>query len=113
MKITTGNFTTAEAIPIIQEQAAAGKDFETIMRDLAKGKKEKELMAACQEMEAVFINKVMDSMRSTIMYSDLIKRNLATDIWESMLFEEYSKQISKTGTVGLAQILYKQLSANL
>ena len=113
MKITADNIISAEAIPMIQEQAASEKDFEKIMMGLAKEKKEKELMAACQELEAVFLTKVMDAMRATVMHSDLIKRGFATDVWESMLYEQYAKEMSKTGTVGLAQILYKQLSENL
>ena len=114
MKIeTAGNFNIAEAIPMIQEQATTEKDFDRIIRELTKEKKEQELKAACQELEAVFINKVMDAMRATVVHSDLIKRGFAEDVWESMLYEQYAKEISKTGTIGLAQILYKQLSANL
>ena len=113
MKITADNIITAEAIPVIQEQAASEKDFERIVQDLVREKKEAELKAACQELEAVFLNKVMDAMRATIVHSDLVQRGFATDVWESMLYEQYSKEISKTGTIGLAQILYKQLSVNL
>jgi len=113
MKITADSIITAEAIPIIKEQAASEKEFERIMQDLVREKKEQELKAACQELEAVFLNKVMDAMRATVMHSDLIKRGFATDVWESMLYEQYAKEMSKTGTIGLAQILYKQLSANL
>ena len=113
MKITPGNFTPAEAIPFIQEQAASGKDFERMVQDLTRDKKEKELKAACQQLEAIFINKVMDAMRATVDHSDLVKRGFATDVWESMLYEKYAEEVSKTGTIGLAQILYKQLSANL
>ena len=113
MKISAGSISTAEAIPIIQEQAASDKDFDRIVQDLIRDKKEQELKEACQELEAVFLNKVMDAMRATIVHSDLVKRGFATDVWESMLYEQYSKDISKTGSIGLAQMLYKQLSANL
>ncbi|MDR1615693.1 MAG: rod-binding protein [Syntrophomonadaceae bacterium] len=91
------------------------KDFEKILRDAAanKEKNEKQLMESCQQLEALFINKVMEAMRATVSYSDLVNRGLATDIWESMLFEEYAAQASKTGSIGIAQMLYKQLSSNL
>lgn len=113
MKITAGTVGDLEAKSLIQEPTVSEKDFEKVLREAARDKNKKELQAACQELEAVFVNKVMKAMQATIQRSDLIKRGFATDVWESMLFEQYAQQISKTGTIGLAQMLYKQLSTNL
>jgi flagellar protein FlgJ len=71
------------------------------------------LMASCQELESVFLNKIMECMRATIPKSDLVEKSFATETFESMLDEEYAKQISKTGSIGIADILYKQLSSKV
>ncbi len=77
-----------------------------------KEKDEKELLKSCQELESVFLNQILNAMRATIPKSDLMGNSFATDVWESMLYEEYSKQMSKSQTTGLAEILFKQLNQN-
>lgn len=77
-----------------------------------KEKDEKELLKSCQELESVFLNQILSAMRATIPKSDLMGNSFATDVWESMLYEEYANQMSKTQTTGLAEILFKQLNQN-
>ena len=84
--------------------------------EIASKKKEQddaELLESCQELESVFLNQILNAMRATIPKSDLMGNSFSTDVWESMLYEEYSKQISKTQSTGLAEILYKQLKQNI
>lgn len=76
----------------------------------AAQKDDKELYKTCQELESVFISKVLDSMRAAIPRSDFISRGFADDVFESMLYDEYAQKISQTNSIGLAQILYQQLS---
>ena len=78
-----------------------------------KDKDQKALLESCQELESVFLNQILSSMRATVPKSDLMGDSFATDVWESMLYEEYSKQMSKTQSTGLAEILYKQLSQKI
>ncbi|MCC5909637.1 MAG: rod-binding protein [Clostridiaceae bacterium] len=70
----------------------------------------KKLKAACQEFEAIFLNMMLKQMRSTIPDGGLTEKSYARDIYESLQDEEMSKEMSKTGGIGLAQQLYKQLS---
>ena len=113
MMNVTGIENSLHTNAINKENVILQQDFNEILRKANQEKKEKELLAACQQLEAVFINKVMESMRAAIPRSDLINRGFATDVWESMLYEEYAQQMSKTGTLGIGQMLYKQLSAQL
>ena len=41
--------------------------------------------------------------------SELINGGMAEQIFEDMLYDEYSKEFSKTKTFGLADIIYNQL----
>ena len=85
------------------------KNFEQILNQAVQSKDDKKLFQACQELEAVFLDQVLNSMRSTILRSDLVERSFAEDTFESMLYEEYAKEISKTESIGLARIIYEQI----
>lgn len=83
------------------------KSFANVLEDAAKD--DKKLYQTCQELESVFISRVLDSMRATISRSNLLSRGFADDVYESMLYDEYAKNISQSGSTGLADILYQQL----
>ena len=72
----------------------------------------KRLWAACQDMEAVFLNLMLSRMRATVPKSTLFGEDSNEyDIVQSMLDSEMTKNLSKAGGIGLANMLYKQLSA--
>lgn len=82
---------------------------QTLDKASGKNKEDDKLYQTCQELESVFLARVLDSMRSTISRSSLLSRGLADDVYESMLYDEYAQNISKSGSIGLADILYQQL----
>lgn len=71
---------------------------------------EKELKKACQEFEGIMLNMLYRQMKATINKSDLIEKDPGTEIFESMQDENLMEMASKTGSFGLAETLYKQLS---
>ena len=92
------------------------KDFATILNEKSikmnnKEKKEynKKLMDASQQMEALFIQMMLKSMKKTVHKSDFFGKSLAKDIFSDMLYEEYSKIMAKSGQFGLAKEMYDQL----
>ena len=60
-------------------------------------------------MEALFIQIMLKSMRETVHESGFFGKSLAKDIFSDMLYEEYSKIMAKSGQLGLAKEIYKQL----
>lgn len=89
------------------------KDFARTLQTALDNKDHKKLYASCQELESVFLSKVFESMRATVPGDGLLEKSFATETFESMLYDEYAKECSKTGSLGLADIIYKQLSADL
>jgi flagellar protein FlgJ len=69
-----------------------------------------ELKAACQEMESLFVNHLFKEMRATIQKSGLVSGGRAEEIFTSMLDTELSSAISASRGIGLAEILFEQLS---
>lgn len=89
--------------------APGPESFEKKLNAALKEKDDQKLYAACQELESVFLSKVLQAMRATIPRSGLIDYSFALDTFEGMLFDEYAKKISSSKETGLADILYQQL----
>jgi flagellar protein FlgJ len=81
--------------------------------DTAKAGRQAKLYEACQALEAVFINQMLQAMRATVPENAFIGDSFATDTFQSMLFEEYAKTMSQTESFGIARALYQQLSAQI
>ena len=68
-----------------------------------------ELRAACDEMESLFVNYLLEEMRATIDKSGFISGGRAEEIFTSMLDVELSRKISTERGIGLSAILMAQL----
>jgi len=89
------------------------QDFAAILNKAMESKDDKRLYLACQDMESVLMSKVLQAMRQTIPKSGWLGDSFAMDTFESMLFDEYAKLISQSNTLGLAEIMYRQLKQNI
>ncbi len=88
------------------------KDFEVLMEKAKNGEQEDEVLKeACKEFESYFLQTVMKEMRKTIPENDqFIKKGQGEKIFTDMLDEQYAKMSADQETVGLANMLYKQMS---
>lgn len=77
-------------------------------KEIANNEK-KRLREVSEDFEALMINQMLKEMRKTVNKSDFLKGGMAEQIFEDMLYDEYSKEFSKTKTFGLADIIYNQL----
>lgn len=91
---TTGEF--AEHLERAAEKAQESKD-------------DAKLKETCKDMEAMFLNMLMTNMRNTVQKSSLVDTS-QEDIMTSMLDTEMTKNMANAGGVGLADMLYRQLS---
>jgi len=70
---------------------------------------DKELLQACKDFEAIFVNQLLQEMRKTVPKDGLIPTSQEEEIFTGMFDEEVSKQISQSGRMGLAEMMYEQL----
>ncbi|MEN6349667.1 MAG: rod-binding protein [Syntrophomonas sp.] len=98
---------------LASKTSSGSTDFATQFASALKSENSKKLYGACQDLESVFVNTVIKTMRQSIQKSGLMGDSFAEETYQSMLDEEYSKQISKTKSLGIADMLYKQLSQNI
>ncbi|MCZ8341996.1 MAG: rod-binding protein [Leptospira sp.] len=73
----------------------------------------KKLYDASVEFESIFVKMMLKEMKSTVHKEKLIDGGYAEEIFEDMLYDEYAKNISKNESMGLAEEIYKQMSASL
>ena len=80
---------------LLRARSADGKDA---LRDVAR------------EFEALFVKQMLSSMRATLdKENDMLYGGMSQDIFEDMLYTEYSKVIAKTGSLGISDLIYEQL----
>ena len=71
------------------------------------------LHKAASEFEAMFIKQMLNAMKKTTLKSGLTGGNSAQNIFEDLLYDEYSKTMAATGNFGIANSLYDQLSGRM
>lgn len=71
------------------------------------------LKEACQQFEAIFFRYLLQKMQDTIPKDGLIERSGDQEMFRDLMNGALADSLSKTGQLGLAESLYKQLSGNL
>ena len=74
--------------------------------------KAKKLREACEGFESVFIQKMWQEMRNTLPKNGLLQGR-DERFWQDMYDQELAKSMTSAGGIGLADMMYEQLSRNL
>ncbi|MCW7460294.1 cell division protein [Leptospira bourretii] len=86
---------------------------QNIREEIKEDPYRKKLYDASVEFESVFVKMMLKEMKNTIHKEKLIDGGYAEEIFEDMLYDEYAKNISQNESMGLAEEIYKQMSASL
>jgi flagellar protein FlgJ len=70
------------------------------------------LKEACRDFEAIFLQQMLKSMRQTVPKNGLMDGGMAEEIFEDMLYENYAEKMADSADLGLADMLYRQISQN-
>jgi Rod binding domain-containing protein len=68
------------------------------------------LQSAARDFEAMFLANMLKSMRSSIPKSEVLGEGFGSDMMESLFDTELSRQLSRTSSLGLGEMLYKKLT---
>ncbi len=92
---------------------ATGYIQETNNRQLS-GLKDKDpvrLKKACQGVESIFLNMMLQEMRKTVPKSGLFPDSLQKDIYTSLFDQQLAQETAGTGKgIGIADMLFEYLS---
>ena len=111
MSISIGN----DYMNLYTQQAEASKKASSADRLSSKlsnleGASDEEMMAACKDFEAYFVERVIKMMHESVKSEE--DENPYIQQFGDMRFEEYAKQIADSGQLGIAQQLYEAMKRN-
>jgi flagellar protein FlgJ len=72
--------------------------------------KSSKLYESCQELETFLLKTLVKGMRDTIQKSNLIDTGFAGEVYEDMLYDEYTKDFARNARLGLAETAYLELT---
>ena len=87
--------------------ASLGKDYSSATED--------ELMEACKEFEAYFVEQMFKAMEATSKVPGSEEESSTTsalDMFKDQMYQEYASQAIETQDFGIAQMLYEQMKRN-
>jgi Rod binding domain-containing protein len=87
------------------------KNLERLRNSSSFGKldSDKDIEKVSRDFESIFLNKLLSSMRKTVPKSGLLD-SFATDMFQSMMDEEMSKDMAKNRGMGMGEMIYNDLS---
>lgn len=87
------------------------KNLERLRNSSGFGKvdAEKDIEKVSRDFESVFLNKLLSSMRKTVPKSGLLD-SFASDMFQSMMDEELSKEMAKDKGMGMGEMIYNDLN---
>lgn len=105
-----------DIIPQIRVQASISKKMSDRAIENARNfqsgnstKTDKELKSVSREFESILVYKMLEAMRATVPKSELFG-SFAMETFQSMMDQEVANEMSKTRGIGLADMIYKQLT---
>lgn len=102
---------TSTYLDNVKNQTQAASTSQVAAKDYSKATEE-ELLEACKEFEAYFVEQLFKAMRATVPESESSTSASALDMFEDNLYQEYAKQAADNGQLGLAQQLFEQMKRN-
>ena len=93
-----------------QLEAARRANREAGQAQRGRAARDPKLYEACVEFESLFVKQMLDAMKKTVTKGDLMHGGYAEEIFEDMLYDEYSVLMAKTSGFGVADMVYKQLT---
>jgi peptidoglycan hydrolase FlgJ len=73
---------------------------------------DKALKKACHEFESLLVSQMLHKMRDTVPKSTLFGSREKEEMFQSMLDDEMAKDMSNSGSLKIADLLYQQLGGN-
>ncbi len=70
----------------------------------------RKLKEACRDLEAIFLSYLLKSMRKTVQEADLFGSRREEGLFRDMLDTEICTLVSRAQSLGIADMLYRELS---
>lgn len=68
------------------------------------------LLEACQEFESLLVSQLLSGMRTNSLKSDFLEKGTEDEMFGGMLDQEIARTVSHQEGIGLANLLFEQLT---
>lgn len=97
-----------------EQEKVSSTTFDKILEEAKNSGDTSPLREASNQLEAVFINMLMKTMRSSIPEDEgIFKKSEAEKMFEGMLDEEYSNSMAEAGGIGISDMIFDQFEKYL
>lgn len=110
MRIDTNANYSEGLMKLEQQKGADASKFQDVLKEAQKDQDDQKLKEVCQQLESVFVHQMLSQMRNAIPSEGYLQPNQGEKIFQDMLDQEYAQKISQAGGIGLADIVYRQLT---
>lgn len=111
-KISSSMMTSPIVSGVLPKTGATdGEKFDKILEKAKNEKDSKKLEQACRDLEGVFVSMIFKQMNNSVEKGGLIDEGYAGGIYRDMLTEKYAEEATKGNGIGIAKMLFKQLSS--
>ncbi len=86
------------------------RSLESKLEHLKKNGDEAAIRKFSEDFEALFVQRLMKEMRKSVPKGGLMEKSLSMEWFEEMFDEAVAKEISAGESIGMAQIIYEQLT---
>ena len=87
------------------------KDFDAILKEAAASQDDKALREACEELETYMLSQLFKQMKTSMLSGEsLIPKGDYEKTFEDYMIDNRSKEMTKAGGIGLADMMYKQMT---
>ncbi len=83
------------------------------MGQAADMSKEVKLKKACQDFEAIILQQMLTAMRKSVPKDTLMGSSYSQDMYQSMYDESLATEMASGKGIGLADVLFQQLSGTV
>jgi len=95
-------------LPVSNMETSSTKKLESKLKDNNIDKMpDEDLMEACKSFETYFVEQVVKAMRKTVPNNE--EENDYMNYFGDMLYQKYSENITESGELGIAQMLYESM----
>lgn len=96
----------------LYSNAAQLDKLETKVKTEGNSMKDEELMDACKQFEAYFLEQVFKEMQKTVHRNDDASQNSLMNYFEDQYVQKIAEDSTEHNSLGLAQMLYDQMRRN-
>lgn len=103
-----------ESASLDKVNSAGGDNLVQRMTQLGRSAQSNDKLAeVCNEFEAIFLDQLFKGMRKTAKLGtekSLLHGGMGEDIFKDLLYTEYSKMSAQSNSIGIAKMVYDQIT---